>query len=335
MKKIIYVIIFKILLLYPLVINAYGLEGHSTVLNIALNQLSNEKKQKITSILAIILDKLEDSEGVLNPILASSWVDYMRLMGVLNKIHFSGEIIHNPQNIPLPENANSVLFYKQDIYWNLGQAINAFKKYNQNPKTNPLSKFQQSFLLMYIVHLVADSHQPLHVMGTLYKPYINSKNIYGNTLGANLIKVDTIKVGKCLKTTKLHTIWDGMGCLTDQARTQYPPKEGSESQYFINAQKYFVKNLLKDFTDNVIKNATIDYKKYTMDFNAEVWKNDLKQFQSNVFSAINTDITNLKSSNDKIILSNNYLENVKQTTINLVFLAGLRLGYILNTIYPE
>ncbi|CAC9450002.1 hypothetical protein BSPLISOX_234 [uncultured Gammaproteobacteria bacterium] len=41
----------------------------------------------------------------------------------------------------------------------------------------------------------------------------------------------------------------------------------------------------------------------------------------------------LKDPKDSIVLTDDYLNNVKQTTINLVYLAGLRLGYILNSIY--
>jgi hypothetical protein len=43
-----------------------------------------------------------------------------------------------------------------------------------------------------------------------------------------------------------------MGCLTDKARKQYPPKTGTIQQYFINAEKFFVKNLVKDFSANII-----------------------------------------------------------------------------------
>jgi hypothetical protein len=41
---------------------AYGLEGHLSILNIALNQLSVEKRAKITPLLSDILDQLSDSD---------------------------------------------------------------------------------------------------------------------------------------------------------------------------------------------------------------------------------------------------------------------------------
>jgi hypothetical protein len=46
------------------------------------------------------------------------------------------------------------------------------------------------------------------------------------------------------------------GC--DTARKQYPPKTGTDQEYFINAEKFFAKNLVKDFSANIIKSATID-----------------------------------------------------------------------------
>jgi len=70
-----------------------------------------------------------------------------------------------------------------------------------------------------------------------------------------------------------------------------------------------------------------------MDYDTKTWINDLQQFNNNVFSAIDADIFKLKDPKDSIVLTDDYLKNVQQTTINLVYLAGLRLGYILNLIY--
>jgi hypothetical protein len=70
-----------------------------------------------------------------------------------------------------------------------------------------------------------------------------------------------------------------------------------------------------------------------MGFDTQTWVNDLKQFDGNVFNAIDADIAKLKTATDEIVLTDDYLNNVKQTTINLVYLAGLRLGYILNSVF--
>jgi hypothetical protein len=42
---------------------------------------------------------------------------------------------------------------------------------------------------VYLVHLVGDAHQPLHVIEPLYKAYKTKRNPYGKTYGANSIKV--------------------------------------------------------------------------------------------------------------------------------------------------
>ncbi len=102
---------------------------------------------------------------------------------------------------------------------------------------------------------------------------------------------------------------------------------------FNKSQKFFVKNLVKDFSANIVKSATIDPKKYQMDYDTKTWINDLQQFNNNVFSAIDADIFKSKDPKDSIVLTDDYLKNVQKTTINLVYLAGLRLGYILNLIY--
>jgi hypothetical protein len=51
-KKIISVLLFQSLLFAPSMVKAYGLEGHLSILNIALNQLSVEKRAKITPLLS-------------------------------------------------------------------------------------------------------------------------------------------------------------------------------------------------------------------------------------------------------------------------------------------
>ncbi len=331
MKKIICMLAF----LLPLTVQSYGLEGHLTILNIAFDQLSDTQKAKIKPLLSNILNQVDVPGRHFNPVVAASWLDDTRDMGVLNNIHYSGRVIYNPENISLPANASKVLFYKLDMYWNLDEAIYAFKKHNKDPETTPLSQFEQSLLLMYLVHLVGDAHQPLHMTEPLYKIYINAKNLYGETYGANSIKVNTSSAGECLHTTKLHAIWDGMGCLTDEVRKKYPPKTDTTQQYFLTAQQYFANNLLKDFSANVVKRATIDPKKYTLGFDTKTWINDLSQFQGDVFSAIDADIAKLKQPTDSIVLSKAYLQNVQQTTINLVYLAGIRLGYILNELFPD
>jgi hypothetical protein len=56
---------------------------------------------------------------------------------------------------------------------------------------------------------------------------LTKRNPYGKTYGANSILVKTSATGKCLRTRELHAIWDGMGCLTDAARKQYPPDTGN------------------------------------------------------------------------------------------------------------
>jgi hypothetical protein len=45
-------------------------------------------------------------------------------------------------------------------------------------------------------------------------------------------------------------------------------------------------------------------------FSTKTWINDLKQFDKNVFSAIDADIFKLKDPKDSIVLTDDYLNNV-------------------------
>jgi hypothetical protein len=50
-----------------------------------------------------------------------------------------------------------------------------------------------------------------------------------------------------------------------------------------------------------------------MGFSTKTWINDLQKFDKNVFSAIDADIFKLKDPKDSIVLTDDYLNNVKQT----------------------
>ncbi|SMN16330.1 hypothetical protein CRYPD_989 [uncultured Candidatus Thioglobus sp.] len=52
----------------------------------------------------------------------------------------------------------------------------------------------------------------------------------------------------------------------------------------------FAKSLVKDFTEHVLKSATIDPKKYQIDYDTKTWISDLQKFDDDVFSAIDADI---------------------------------------------
>jgi hypothetical protein len=56
-----------------------------------------------------------------------------------------------------------------------------------------------------------------------------------------------------------------------------------------------------------------------MGYDTKTWISDLQKFDDDVFSAIDADIAKLKQSSDTIVLTDDYLKNVEQTTINLVF----------------
>lgn len=162
---------FKLFLQITLLLNlafSWGNTGHRTTGEVAEHFLTEKTKIEIQKIL-------------MNPSLAmaSTWSDEMRSNPDFRK--------YNPwhyANMPLNQTyANSKKSSKGDI-------VQAIKLSKSKLKNDNISLDEKAFYLRYLVHLIGDIHQPLHVGR-------------GEDRGGNEIKVKWFG-----ENSNLHRVWD-------------------------------------------------------------------------------------------------------------------------------
>ena len=163
MKKIIIITIFITSLLFP-----WGKTGHRITGEVAEAHLTEKAKIEIAKILS--------DPSLAN---ASTWADEMRPNPDFQKYstwHYA--------NMPLDKRYSE---HPQSKKGDIVQAIKLCKAKLRNPN---VSKNEKAFHLRFLVHLVGDIHQPLHVGR-------------GDDRGGNDIKVKWFG-----KDTNLHRVWD-------------------------------------------------------------------------------------------------------------------------------
>ena len=163
MKKIIIITVFITSLLFP-----WGKTGHRITGEVAEAHLTEKAKIEIAKILS--------DPSLAN---ASTWADEMRPNPDFQKYstwHYA--------NMPLDKRYSE---HPQSKKGDIVQAIKLCKAKLRNPN---VSKNEKAFHLRFLVHLVGDIHQPLHVGR-------------GEDRGGNDIKVKWFG-----KDTNLHRVWD-------------------------------------------------------------------------------------------------------------------------------
>tara|TARA_Y100000768_G_C23919597_1_gene654188 strand:- start:180 stop:938 length:759 start_codon:yes stop_codon:yes gene_type:complete len=163
MKKIIVITVFITSLLFP-----WGKTGHRITGEVAEAHLTEKAKIEIAKILS--------DPSLAN---ASTWADEMRPNPDFQKYstwHYA--------NMPLDKRYSE---HPQSKKGDIVQAIKLCKAKLKNPN---VSKNEKAFHLRFLVHLVGDIHQPLHVGR-------------GEDRGGNDIKVKWFG-----KDTNLHRVWD-------------------------------------------------------------------------------------------------------------------------------
>jgi len=162
---------FKLFLQIILLLNlafSWGKTGHRTTGEVAEHFLTEKTKKEIQKI-------LQDPSLAI----ASTWSDEMRSNPDFRK--------YNPwhyANMPLSITyANSKKSSKGDI-------VQAIKLSKSKLKDNNVSLDEKAFYLRYLVHLIGDIHQPLHVGR-------------GEDRGGNEIKVKWFG-----ENSNLHRVWD-------------------------------------------------------------------------------------------------------------------------------
>lgn len=152
---------------------AWGLNGHRIVAEIAEQHLDRRTKKQINKVID-------------NQKLAywANWPDFVKSDSSFK--HADGyHYVNIDSNLPKTEfltalkNTSEENLYKRALF-----LINELKT-NQN-----LSKPQQQEYLYYLIHMIGDAHQPLHVGRE-------------QDLGGNRIKVEWFR-----KPTNIHSVWD-------------------------------------------------------------------------------------------------------------------------------
>ena len=166
--------ILKIIFLASILINSnidsnviWGKIGHRVVGKIAETVITEKTKDEINKIL--------DGESIA---MVSTWADEKRSDPKFDKYG-----IWHYVNMPLDKSYSEANHTQENI-------VTVIKKSTELLKSNSLSKEEKKFYLKFLIHLVGDIHQPLHVGRA-------------EDRGGNDIKVNFFD-----KKSNLHSVWD-------------------------------------------------------------------------------------------------------------------------------
>ncbi len=168
MKTLFFVSLILCLSFHSKSVLAWGQTGHRTVGLIAQKHLSNKAKKRISQILH------HESLGM-----CSTWMDEI-------KSDSSYDHTHTWHYVTIPTGQNYAACEKNPK----GDAIKAINEITRTLKSGALDQAEEVRQLRFLVHLVGDIHQPLHVGN-------------GEDRGGNDIKLKFF-----WKDSNLHRIWD-------------------------------------------------------------------------------------------------------------------------------
>ncbi|GAA4642501.1 S1/P1 nuclease [Pontixanthobacter gangjinensis] len=151
--------------------SAWGPTGHRVTGEIAERNLDADTKAKIAGILG--------PESIAE---ASNWPDFMRS----DESSFWQDESPNYHYVTIPEG----MTYAEVGPPPQGDAITALAKYTATVKDANASLAARQEALRFVIHIIEDLHQPLHVGN-------------GRDLGGNTVKVNFMD-----EPTNLHSVWD-------------------------------------------------------------------------------------------------------------------------------
>lgn len=180
-------------LVTPSLSMGWGAGGHMMVASIALSRLNPRAKAKANELLAIDIDPAAVTAKSHNFVNAAHWADDLRPFAEFDHfkaLHFidqpfSVDGTALPSGLPEPDNIVKALEDNVAIL-----------------KTST-DKNAQAQALRLIIHFVGDIHQPLHCATR-----VSSANPEGDR-GGNLVSIKIPGSNGQLKTTNLHSYWDG------------------------------------------------------------------------------------------------------------------------------
>lgn len=175
MKKNTFFLLLAGLLLIPSNILAWGMTGHRIVAQLAQENINEKTSDKINQL----LDNMPMAYW-------ANWPDYIKSdkSGQWDHTHI-WHYVNAPSNLPKNEFINYIRSIKQDnAYREIPKLMNVLKD-------NVSSLDQKRTSLIFLIHLMGDIHQPMHVGRE-------------DDLGGNKVQVLWFN-----EPTNLHSVWDG------------------------------------------------------------------------------------------------------------------------------
>lgn len=180
-----------LILCTPSISLGWGAGGHMMVASIAFSRLNPRAKAQAKTLLALAINPAAVSAKSKDFVNAAHWPDDLRQFpefDLFKPLHF----IDQPFSLdgtPLPAVPTP------DIITALADNVNILK--------TSTDKNAQAQALRFIIHFVGDIHQPLHCATR-----VDSAHPQGDR-GGNLVSIKVPVTGGKLKTTNLHSYWDG------------------------------------------------------------------------------------------------------------------------------
>lgn len=171
----------------------WGAGGHMIVAQIAYKRLNPKAKAKANELLALPINPAAETAKSKDFVNAAHWADDLRPFAEFDSfkpLHFIDKPF-STDGTPLPAGApdpNNIIKALED---------------NVNILKTSSDQNAQAQALRFIIHFVGDIHQPLHCAGKVSHAHPNGD------LGGNLVSIKIPGAGGALKTTNLHSYWDG------------------------------------------------------------------------------------------------------------------------------
>jgi hypothetical protein len=260
------------------VCQAWNTLGHMVVANIAYTQLTPEVRAKVDKMVTDFNDEYSSIHSFLD---IAPWPDTLHSQKIESFSHW--------HYIDIAFSADSTALQDLTDTDNIVWAINTIEPVLKNKNAN---KYESSRFLAFMVHFVADIHQPLHTVSRITSNYPNGDQ------GGNLYKI--LDPMKTTSTISLHKFWDeGADLFNDDTSADHIT--------------FLTQTIMHDYPENTFGNAVND-------LNPETWANEgLESAKIFVYTTPENQIP-----------STNYQNSAKQIVEAKVALAGYRLANLLN-----
>ena len=180
-----------LILITPTLSFSWGAGGHMMTAQIAFDRLNPRAKAQARKLLAISINPTEVTQRSKNFINAAHWADDLRPFPEFDSfkaLHFI--------DTPFSDDGTALpTVPPPDIVTALEENVNILKT-----STDDNARAQA---LRFIIHFVGDIHQPLHCSTRV------SAAMPDGDRGGNLVRLKVRQPNGTLKTTNLHSYWDG------------------------------------------------------------------------------------------------------------------------------